>query len=94
MPNASQSRRGETIPDELHDSQYRSNTDQNNLNQCSTTRKIMREDRDVVLNGVLSMLIDHDLVEETAVPVIPPFLGIAMEHPLGYGLRVKYNLSC
>jgi hypothetical protein len=87
-------RKQETALDEPHDPQYHSNTGEMNLDWRSTTRKILREDHDVVFNGVPSMLIDHDLVEETAVPVIPPFLGIAMEHPLGYGLRVKYNLSC
>jgi lipopolysaccharide biosynthesis glycosyltransferase len=49
-----------------------------NLDWRSTTRKILREDCDVVFNGVLSMLIDHDLVEGTAVPIVPPFLDITM----------------
>ena len=59
-----------------------------NLDWRSTTRKILREDLDVVLNGVLSMSIDHDLVTETAVPIIPPFLGIAIQNPLSNGLRI------
>lgn len=54
---------------------------------------MMREDLDVVLNGVLSMSIDHDLVTETAVLITPPFLGIAIQDPLSNGLRIKNIFS-